>query len=183
MGTFRILVFLSAIAVAASSSAATIAASFRIVPARVAVDARHVEGGCHRRRDVVETDASGRYTFNVSGTGSYLVIVTRNGFSEAARTVVIEQPDHTVDLPVTLELGVMNDQVTVTSNRSEREVRQIPLHVETISRAGIEQSNTMSTGDALAGVANINAVGNGPFIRPSPAARPRFDADAGARRR
>ena len=58
---------------------------------------------------------------------------------------------HTVDLPVSLELGVMSDQVTVTSNRSEREVRQIPLHVETMSRAGIEQSNTLSTGDALAG--------------------------------
>jgi hemoglobin/transferrin/lactoferrin receptor protein len=165
MSTFRILVFLSAIAVAATSSAATISGVISDSTGAALPSTRvMLKAVATGEEAIVETDASGRYTFNVSGTGSYLVIVSRNGFSEAARTVVIERPDHAVDLPVTLELGVMNDQVTVTSNRSEREVRQIPLHVETISRAGIEQSNTMSTGDALAGVANINAVGNGPFI-------------------
>ncbi|HUQ87719.1 MAG TPA: TonB-dependent receptor [Vicinamibacterales bacterium] len=165
MGKIRILVFLSALAVATSSSAATIAGvvsdSTGAALPSTRVTLRAVATGVET---VVETDASGRYTFDVAGTGSYLVIVKRSGFSEAARTVVIAGPDHTVDLPVSLELGVMNDQVTVTSSRSEREVRQIPLHVETISRAGIEQSNTLSTGDALANVANINAVGNGPFI-------------------
>ncbi|MBY0495865.1 MAG: TonB-dependent receptor [Cyanobacteria bacterium] len=168
MGTFRIVVFLSAIALAVPSSAATIGGiisdgtgaalpSTRVILRAVATG----------EETVVETDASGRYTFNVTGTGSYLVIVSRGGFSEAARTVVIQSAEQNVDLPVSLELGVLSDQVTVTSSRSEREVRQIPLHVETLSRAGIEQSNVLSTGDALAAAVNVTPVGNGPFgVRP-----------------
>ena len=72
-----------------------------------------------------------------------------------------------VDVPVQLELGGFNAQVSVTAARSERETRQIPLHVETITRASIDQDNTLSTGDALTTVANITPVGNGPFgVRP-----------------
>jgi hemoglobin/transferrin/lactoferrin receptor protein len=165
MRTFRIFVFMSAIAIAVSSSAATIGGVISdstgapLPSTRVTLKALATG-----EETVVATDATGRYTFDVAGTGSYLVIVTRRGFSDAARTVVIERPDHTVDLPVSLELGVLSDQVTVTSSRSEREVRQIPLHVETISRAGIEQSNVLSTGDALAATPNVTVVGNGPFL-------------------
>jgi outer membrane receptor protein involved in Fe transport len=168
MRTLRILVFLSAITVAASSSAATISGLISdgtgaALPS-TRVTLRALATG---EETVVETDASGRYTFTVPGTGSYLVIVVRSGFSDAARTVVIDRPDRDVDLPVSLELGVLSDQITVTSSRSEREVRQIPLHVDTLSRAGIEQSNVLSTGDALTSAANVTAVGNGPFgVRP-----------------
>ena len=57
--------------------------------------------------------------------------------------------------------------VVVTAARAERETRQIPLHVETITSAAIEQANTLSTGDALTTAANITPVGNGPFgVRP-----------------
>jgi outer membrane receptor protein involved in Fe transport len=156
---------LSAIAFAASASAATISGVITdrtgaALPSTL-VTLKALGSGQQRS---VETDASGRYTFDVPATGSYLVVVTRAGFSGAARTVVIDRPEHTVDLPVQLELGVMSDQVTVTSNRSEREVRQIPLHIETMSRAGIEQANTLSTGDALASAVNVQPVGSGPFL-------------------
>jgi outer membrane receptor protein involved in Fe transport len=165
MRTLRILVFLSAIAFAASASAATISglisdSTGAALPSTL-VTLKALGSG---QQKSVETDASGRYTFDVPATGSYLVIVTRAGFSGAARTVVIDQTEGIVDLPVSLELGVMSDQITVTSNRSEREVRQIPLHVETMSRAGIEQANTLSTGDALASNVNVQPVGSGPFL-------------------
>jgi hemoglobin/transferrin/lactoferrin receptor protein len=114
-----------------------------------------------------ETSADGRFQFEAAGVGAYLVIVTRQGFSEAARTVVIESADASIDVPVQLDLGVLSAQVSVTAARSERETRQIPLHVETIARGSIEQANTLSTGDALSSVANITPVGNGPFgVRP-----------------
>ena len=165
MGTFRIFVFVAALAIAASSSAATIGglisdSTGAALPA-TRVTLKALATG---QETTVETDASGRYTFNVPLSGSYLVIVTRSGFSDAARTVVIEQPEATVDLPISMALGVMSDQVTVTSNRSEREVRQIPLHVESMSRAGLEQANVLSTGDALAGAVNVQPVGSGPFL-------------------
>lgn len=95
------------------------------------------------------TGGDGRYRFEVDTGGTYLVIVTRAGFSEAARTVRLEATD-SVNVPVTLELGSFTADVTVTAARSERELRQVPLHVDTIPAAAVEQRNTLSTGDALA---------------------------------
>jgi outer membrane receptor protein involved in Fe transport len=114
-----------------------------------------------------DTGADGRFQLEAATPGTYLLIVTRTGFSEAARTIVIETADAAVDVPVQLDLGVFSAAVSVTAVRSERETRQIPLHVETITRGSIEQDNTLSTGDALITVANITPVGNGPFgVRP-----------------
>lgn len=115
----------------------------------------------------VETDASGRFSLDTSTPGTYLVIVRRAGFSDAARTIEIAGDADAVDVPVQLEVGVVSAQVSVTANRAERETRTIPLHVESLSGPAIEQNNTLSTGDALAEVANITPVGNGPFgVRP-----------------
>ena len=168
MFIFRFLIFVSAITLAAPAAAATISGAVSDSTGAALPAARVVlKAVATGEETVVETDAAGRYSFNVEGTGAYLVIISRSGFSEAARTIVIDRPDAVVDVPVSLQLGVLSDQVTVTSNRSEREVRQIPLHVETLSRAGIEQSNVLSTGDALATAVNVTPVGNGPFgVRP-----------------
>jgi len=115
----------------------------------------------------VETGVDGRFQFDAAAPGTYLIIVTHDGFSDAARTIAIVEADATLDLPVQLEVGGLSAEVTVTATRAERETRQIPLHVESISRAAIEQANTLSTGDALAKVANVTPVGNGPFgVRP-----------------
>ena len=115
----------------------------------------------------VETDQEGRYRFDAPAVGTYLLIVTRGGFSEVARTVIVEQVESDLDVPMSLEVGVLSAEVSVTASLSEREVRQIPLHVETISKAAVEQANTLSTGDALTTAANVTPVGNGPFgVRP-----------------
>jgi len=115
----------------------------------------------------IETGDDGQFQFEVTTLGTYLVIVTRGGFSEAARTLTVVDANAMFDLPVQLEIGGLNAAVTVTATRAERETLQIPLHVENIPRAAIEQANTLSTGDALAVVANVTPVGNGPFgVRP-----------------
>jgi hemoglobin/transferrin/lactoferrin receptor protein len=116
----------------------------------------------------VDTSADGRFSFEPPMPGTYLVIVRRTGFSEAARTVTIERAEDTVDLTIQLEVGVVSAQVSVTANRAERETRTIPLHVDSVSGAAVEQANTLSTGDALSNAtANITPVGNGPFgVRP-----------------
>ena len=114
-----------------------------------------------------QTDASGRYSLTTPGAGSFLVIVTRAGFAEAARTVVADRPDQAVDLGVQLELGGLTAAVSVTAARNEREIRQIPLHVETLTSGAIEFANPVSTGEALASLPNVTQVGNGPFgVRP-----------------
>jgi len=115
----------------------------------------------------VETNDEGRFEFEGAAPGTYLVIVTRDGFSEAARTLAIDAAGATLDLPVQLEVGGLSVEVSVTATRAERETRLIPLHVESIPRGAIEQANALSTGDALTVAANVTPVGNGPFgVRP-----------------
>jgi hemoglobin/transferrin/lactoferrin receptor protein len=165
MGKFRIAVFLAALAFAAPSSAATIGGLVTDTTGAALPSTRvTLKALASGREQTVETDASGRYAFDVPATGAYLVIVARPGFAEAARTIVVDGEDAALEVPVSLELGVMSDEVTVTANRSEREVRQIPLHVETLSRAGIEQANVLSTGEALTAAVSISPVGSGPFL-------------------
>ena len=119
------------------------------------------------REVVVQTGADGRYQIDTPATGVFLVIVTRPGFSEVARTVVLTSPDQRVELPLQLSIGAMQADVSVTASRAERETRRLPLHVETLLGAAIASTNPLSTGDALATVANITPVGNGPFgVRP-----------------
>jgi outer membrane receptor protein involved in Fe transport len=112
------------------------------------------------------TNDTGRYQLTAPTTGSYLLVVTRDGFAESANTLTVSQPDQTLDHPVTLQVGLTAD-ISVTAARNEREIRQIPLHVDTLSDTAIEQANPVSTGDALAMAANVTPVGNGPFgVRP-----------------
>ncbi len=113
------------------------------------------------------TDNAGRYQLTAPTTGSYLLIVTRDGFAENGNTIAVTQIDQTVDQAVTLQVGGLTADVSVTAARSEREIRQIPLHVDTITAKAIEQTAPLSTGDALATAANVTPVGNGPFgVRP-----------------
>jgi outer membrane receptor protein involved in Fe transport len=158
-----LLVFL-----ATSADAATIAGAVSDVTGATLTGTRVVlRAVASGRKTAVDTGSDGRFSFDVPTTGAYLVIVTRSGFSEAARTVVVESAEQKIDLPIQLELGALNADVTVTATRAERETRQIPLHIETMPKEAIQQTNPLSTGDALSTAANINPVGNGPFgVRP-----------------
>lgn len=119
------------------------------------------------RELITETGDDGRYRIDPPGPGTYLIIARRPGFAEAARTVRIERADQEVHVPVQLVIGGLNAEVSVTASRAEREIREIPLHVETRSADALGQTNPLSTGDALAGVVNITPVGSGPFgVRP-----------------
>jgi len=114
-----------------------------------------------------DTNAQGRYDIATKTAGTYLLIVRRDGFAEVARTIVISAPEQTLNFPVKLELGSLATEVTVTAARSAREVRQIPLNIDVMSKDQIEQSNPLSTGTALTAAANVTPVGDGPFgVRP-----------------
>ncbi len=161
-------VFIAAVLTSAPVFAATVRGVVSDVTGAALPDSHVVlRGVATGQETATDTGTDGRFQLDAPVTGTYLVIVTRPGFSEAARTIVIATAEAMVDVPVQLELGGFNAQVSVTAARSERETRQIPLHVETITRASIDQDNTLSTGDALTTVANITPVGNGPFgVRP-----------------
>ena len=119
------------------------------------------------REVVVQAGPEGRYQLEAPAVGTYLVIASFRGFSDAVRTVVVVRADQKIDLPLPLELAGLSAQASVTAARADREIREIPLHVETLPGEAVAQTNPLSTGDALTGVANITPVGNGPFgVRP-----------------
>ncbi|MGH9253351.1 MAG: TonB-dependent receptor, partial [Vicinamibacterales bacterium] len=162
------LVFCIAFLVALPLEAATVGGSVLDSTGAALPGARVVLRGIATGQEtVVETDGEGRFHVEAPAPGTYLIIVTLGGFSEAARTVLVTTAEDTLDVPVQLNLGRVTAEVTVTAARAERESRQIPLHVEGITGEATRQANPLSTGDALSKVANVTPVGNGPFgVRP-----------------
>jgi outer membrane receptor protein involved in Fe transport len=158
----------AALSAAVPVSAATISGVVTDTTGAALTDARVTLRDIATGREIVaDTDAQGRYTFDVAAVGTYLVVVRRAGFSESARTVIVEQAEAALDVPIVMALGMLNSEVSVTATLQEREVAEIPLHVQTLSRAGVEQTNPLSTGDALTLAPNVTPVGNGPFaVRP-----------------
>jgi hemoglobin/transferrin/lactoferrin receptor protein len=156
------------VALATPAAAATVGGVVSDSTGAALPDARVIlRGLATGMESAADTSAEGRFELDVPAPGTYLLIVRRSGFSEAARTIEIAEESARVDVSVQLELGPLSAELSVTAARAEREVRQIPLHVETISSDAIEQANTLSSGDALTSVANIMPVGNGPFgVRP-----------------
>jgi len=153
---------------AVSAEAASFGGTVTDISGAVLVGARVVvRGTATGREQTTVTGADGTFRVDVPGTGSYLIVVSREGFSEAARTVVVGSEADTLDVPIYLTIGALAAEVSVTAARGERETRRLPLHVEAIPRSAIEQANVTSSGDALAMTANITPVGNGPFgVRP-----------------
>ena len=72
------------------------------------------------------SSAEGRYVADTAN-GSYLLIVTRDGFTPFSRTLDIATSSDRLDVPVALELGLTSIQLTVTPARAERDQRQIPF--------------------------------------------------------
>lgn len=135
---------------------------------RVVVDARVVVRELATGIEVVaETDADGRFDIAPAGSGSFLLLVTRPGFSTFTRTFEIDASSSTVDLPVSLELGLVSMHMTVTPARGARAERQVPLHTQTLPRDVLLAANPLSTGDAMATIIGVTPVGSGPFgVRP-----------------
>jgi outer membrane receptor protein involved in Fe transport len=119
------------------------------------------------RETTASTGRDGRYEIETETTGSFLVVVRRQGFSEDAKTVLLESADATVELTFRLDVGALQSEVSVAAARGERETRRLPLHVETETGEAIARSNPLSTGSAIVSLANVTPVGDGPFgVRP-----------------
>ena len=165
----RVLVFLLAAVLAGSSAeAATITGVVSDPTGAVLSGAKVVLRDVATGREiVVQTGADGRYQLEAPATGTFLVIASYRGFSDAVRTVVVVRAEQKIDVPLALVLAGLSSQASVTAARADREIREIPLHVETLTADAIAPTNPLSTGDALAGIVNITPVGNGPFgVRP-----------------
>ncbi|HEX7779551.1 MAG TPA: TonB-dependent receptor, partial [Vicinamibacterales bacterium] len=165
MRTRVFVFFLAAVLAGSTALAATITGVVSDATGAVLPGARVVlRDAATGQEVVVQAGADGRYRFETPAVGTFLVIASHRGFTDAVRTVVIVRADQKVDVPLPLQLAGVSAQATVTATRADREVRGVPLHIETLPGETVGQMNPLSTGDALASVANIEPVGNGPFL-------------------
>ena len=166
---FRLCVMgLASLLIAVPAFAATISGVVRDATGGVVTGARVVVRNVSTGQEtIVQTGSDGRYQVDVQSVGSFLVVVSRQGFAEAARTIVIDDLSQKRDVPVELQIGVIRSDVVVAAARSERETREVPLHIQTMAGESVAQSNPLSTGDSLTTAVNLTPVGNGPFgVRP-----------------
>lgn len=165
----RVLGLLCAVlSLAAPAFAATVRGTVTDATGAPLADARVVVRSLASGQEVeATTGADGRFDLSVPGGGTYLVVVERGTLVDAARTITLDGPDASVDLPVSLEVGSFSSAVSVTATRADREIKQIPLNVNSIGAAALAPANPLSPGDALALAPNVTPVGNGPFgVRP-----------------
>jgi hemoglobin/transferrin/lactoferrin receptor protein len=161
-------VCLAALLAASSALAATISGEVTDATGAVLPDARVVLRDLATGHEVaVQSGADGRFLIDGAAAGTYLVIASRAGFADAARTLVVAAADQAVTASLQLEVGGLRSEVGVTAARSEREILQVPVSIQTLSGVSIAQSNARSTGDALLVAASVTPVGDGPFgVRP-----------------
>lgn len=169
MRTKRVLGIIAALCLwALPASAATVRGIVTDTTGAPLPDARVVVRDVASGRETeARSGADGRFEIATSGAGTFLVLVERASFAEAVRTVTLDNAEASVDVSMSLELGSFASTVSITAARAEREIKQIPLHVETMGAAELAQANPLSAGDALARAPNVTQQGNGPFgVRP-----------------
>ena len=112
-------------------------------------------------------DASGRFRFPNLRAGIYRVAASFTGFSDASRTVVVTDDTQAITLDFELQLGAVQEEVTVSAARGERDEATLPFRTDAISARAVHEMAPVSTGDILAAAPGVSPVGTGPFqVRP-----------------
>src|SRR5262245_21934197 len=129
----RVCVFVSAFVLLFASSVFAEDLSGRVtdrsggVLAGVTVRVTNVAGG---GEVFVITDAGGRFQFSGLKAGTYRVSAALSGFSESARTVVLDGKTTSAAVEFMLELGTLKTEVTVAAARGARDTRVVPLRAD-----------------------------------------------------
>ena len=112
-------------------------------------------------------DASGRFRFPNLRAGIYRIAASFTGFSDASRTVVVTDDTQAITLDFELQLGAVQEEVTVSAARGERDEATLPFRTDAISARVVHEMAPVSTGDVLAAAPGVTPVGSGPFqVRP-----------------
>jgi hemoglobin/transferrin/lactoferrin receptor protein len=110
---------------------------------------------------------SGRFRFANLRPGIYRLAASFTGFSDASRTVVVADDMQALTVDFELQLGAVQEEVTVSAARGERDEAAIPLRADAVTDVTIRELAPVSTGDALAAAPGVTVVGSGPFqVRP-----------------
>lgn len=109
------------------------------------------------------TDGNGNYLFENLAIGIYRVRVEQTGFGAAARNITLVEPGEKLEANFDLSPGAVTETVSVTAARGERDALEIPAKTESVAGDQLIRQNVTTAQDALTSLANVTAVGNGPF--------------------
>ena len=107
--------------------------------------------------------AAGDWSVPNLKAGTYRLTATAAGFSAATRLVVLESEGALAEVSLTLPLGNLSSEVTVTASRNSRDSLILPLRAESLGQSVIATANPASVGDLLTEAPGVTPVGNGPF--------------------
>ena len=117
-----------------------------------------------------KTDETSHFRFVDVPIGIYVVRVEKEGYSAASRSRTLTVSENGENLEANFELapGGVNEQVTVTAARGERDVMDVDVLTATLTQTDLQIQNPSGTGDALVELPNITPVASGPYLtRPS----------------
>lgn len=112
------------------------------------------------------SDSSGAVIFDGLNDGKYKASISANGFTDILRDVVVgEQP--VVKLAVVLQVGLVNESVTVTATRTEVTTGETAVPVSVVDREEIERKNVNTIGDLFRTLPGTSTTNEGAFqVRP-----------------
>lgn len=111
--------------------------------------------GSNGVRRTATTDADGAFSFARIAAGVYTARVEASGFRSAVReNVQIENSNAPLDF--VLEVGAVSEVVTVTAQRREENLQDVPISVRPFSNQEIENRLFTGTVDVLEATPNIN---------------------------
>lgn len=113
-----------------------------------------------------QTDAQGKFSFDSLSKGSYRLIIEADGFSTATREVVLNA-DAEQNLKITLSVGNITEEVTVTATRTELATTDTAVPVNVLTRQELEQKTLNTIGDIFRDLPGTSTVNEGAFqVRP-----------------
>jgi iron complex outermembrane receptor protein len=87
------------------------------------------------------SDSSGNYSFDDIEPGNYVVETKALGYSSAITQILIKDSVHRLNFTLQLNIKILHE-VTVTANKREEDLTQVPISITTLSSEKIEQTNT-----------------------------------------
>lgn len=107
------------------------------------------------------SDALGKFSFSKVHEGEYTITFSRIGYKSKSQTVLIIK-DIETNLEVSLsKTELMLGETVVTSTRSSRIIKDVPLPIEVIDEKTIERSIKISTSDVIEKAPGVSLASDG----------------------
>ncbi|MFD2516645.1 TonB-dependent receptor [Salinimicrobium flavum] len=102
------------------------------------------------------TNISGEFDFLKVPYGSYVITIQKPGFALVSQNVVIHETSNTIEFLLESKMNRL-DEVTVTAQKREELIQEIPLSITSLSYENVKQSQIQNANDLTAISPNLYA--------------------------